>query len=288
MSNLLSSNSILNLNNIFKASKLKNNKEKSQAKNSSVEQLSFSFNKINSPHKNKRPNKNMEIYNKKYKDRLSAKMSNKNINGSITGKNNSLISRRSNSCLKLKFKSKKNDNTFSLNSTLLSPLSKNDDTNRTNRIINFHSSSNRRININKNNYIQLRQINKNCLKNKLLFYFPNCNEINEKKKSSILNLDDFKNKCKIAMMNYKLKMMKNNSNVERKKIEEIKNKKGSLKMKRSISSLLFNKDINLESKINQLINKNKINESKKRNIKSNNSKNNIRKKLIRNASDIFN
>ena len=288
LSNLLSSNSILNLNNIFKANKLKNNKEKKQTKNSSVEQLSFSFNKINLPHKNKRPNKNMEIYNKKYKDRLSAKMSNKNINGSITGKNNSLISRRSNSCLKLKFKSKKNDNTFSLNSTLLSPLSKNDDTNRTNRIINFHSSSNRRININKNNYIQLRQINKNCLKNKLLFYFPNCNEINEKKKSSILNLDDFKNKCKIAMMNYKLKMMKNNSNVERKKIEEIKNKKGSLKMKRSISSLLFNKDINLESKINQLINKNKINESKKRNIKSNNSKNNIRKKLIRNASDIFN
>ena len=134
----------------------------------------------------------------------------------------------------------------------------------------------------------MRQINKNCLKNKLLFYFPNCNEIKEKKKSSILNLDDFKNKCKIAMMNYKLKMMKNNSNVERKKIEEIKNKKGSLKMKRSISSLLFNKDINLESKINQLINKNKINESKKRNINSNNSKNNIKKKLIRNASDIFN
>ena len=294
LSNLLSSNSILNLNNIFKVGNFKHNKDKKKIKNSSAEHLSFSFHKVNTSHKNKRTNKNLEIFNKNNGNELSANNKNKNNNGSMTGKYNSLLSKRSNSCLKLKFKNKKNDNTFSLSSTLLSPLNKNernDDSNSTNKIINFHSTSNRKININKNNnYIQLRQINKNCIRNKLLFYFPNMNEINEKKKSSILNMDEFKNRCKIAMMNFKLKMMKNNSNIERKKIEDIKNKKEQLKMKRSISSLLFNKDVKLEKKINHLINKskNKNNEQRSKNLNSANLRNKIKKKLIRNASDIFN
>ena len=294
LSNLLSSNSILNLNNIFKVGNFKHNKDKKKIKNSSVEQLSFSFHKVNTSHKNKRTNKNLEIFNKNNRNELSANIKNKNINGSMTGKYNSFLSKRSNSCLKLKFKNKKNDNTFSLSSTLLSPLNKNDrndDSNSTNKIINFHSTSNRKININKNNnYIQLRQMNKNCIRNKLLFYFPNMNEINEKKKSSILNLNEFKNRCKIAMMNFKLKMMKNNSNIERKKIGEIKNKKEPLKMKRSISSLLFNKDVKLEKKINHLINKskNKNNEQRTKNLNSANLRNKIKTKLIRNASDIFN
>ena len=294
LSNLLSSNSILNLNNIFKVGNYKNNKEKKKIRNASVEQLSFSFHKINTSHKNKRTNKNAEFYNKKNRNELSAHIKKKNINGSMTGKNNSLISNRSNSCLKLKFKTKKNDNTFSLNSTLLSPVNKNernDDNSRTNKNINFHSASNRRININKkNSYIQLRQINNNCIRNKLLFYFPNWNEAKEKKRLNVLNLEEFKNRCKIAMMNFKLKMMKNSNNMERKKIEEIKSQKETLKMKRSISSLLFNKDVKLERKINHFINKNKnkINEPNDKNINSSNLRNKIKKKLIRNASDIFN
>ena len=233
LSNLLSSNSILNLNNIFKVGNFKHNKDKKKIKNSSVEQLSFSFHKVNTSHKNKRTNKNLEIFNKNNRNELSANIKNKNINGSMTGKYNSFLSKRSNSCLKLKFKNKKNDNTFSLSSTLLSPLNKNDrndDSNSTNKIINFHSTSNRRININKNNnYIQLRQMNKNCIRNKLLFYL-------------------------------------------------------------SISSLLFNKDVKLEKKINHLINKskNKNNEQRTKNLNSANLRNKIKTKLIRNASDIFN
>jgi hypothetical protein len=50
----------------------KNNKEKKKIRNASVEQLSFSFHKINTSHKNKRTNKNAEFYNKKNRNELSA------------------------------------------------------------------------------------------------------------------------------------------------------------------------------------------------------------------------
>jgi serine/threonine protein kinase len=292
LSNLLSSNSILNLNNVFKIghfNSFKNSKEKKKIKNSSMEQ-SFSFNKINSSkyHKNKRTNKNLVANYKKNKKKLSDKIKSKNRNNSLTRKQSSAIPKRNNSCLKLKFKTK-NDKTFSLNSTLLSPLNKNDDSCK-GKNINFQSTSNRRIKINKNaNYIQLRQINKNFIKNKLLFYFPNWHKINSiKKKFSPEKLEELKKKGKIAMRNFKLKMMNNNSRIEKKKIEQMKSKQESMKMKRSISSLLLNNGAKLERKINLYINKNNIDEPKAKKINSINNKNNIRKKLIRNASDIFN
>jgi len=287
LSNLLSSNSILNLNNVFKVGHLKSfkdSKDKKNIRNSSIERQSLSFNKINTSkyHKNKRTNKIIDANYKKHINKLSNKHKK---DGSLSGKHSSLMLKRNNSCLKLKFKNKKIDNTFSLNSTLLSPLNKNDSKSK---IINFHSTTNRRIKINKNNnYIQLRQINKNCLKNKLLFYFPNWNKINSKKKLNLFNIEEFKKQGKIAMRNMKLKMMKDNNSKIEKNIEKIKNKQESFKMKRSISSLLFNKEVKLERKINLFINKNKVNDPKTKKTNSINVKNNIRKKLIRNASDVF-
>ena len=288
LSNLLSSNSILNLNNVFKVGHLKkfqNNNDEKKIKSSSIENHSLSFKKINTSkyHKNKRTNKIIDLNYKKHINKLSPK--NKK-DASLTGKHSSMIPKRNNSCLKLKFKSKKIDNTFSLNSTLLSPLNKNDESSKS-KNINFHSTSNRRIKINKNNkYIQLRQINKNCLKNKLLFYFPNWNNINIKKKLNIFNIQEIKKRGKIAVSNMKLKMMKDNSKIG-KKLEQIENKQESFKMKRSISSLLFNKEVKLERKINLFINKNNVNDPKTKKTNSINVKNNIRKKLIRNASDVF-
>ena len=289
LSNLLSSNSILNLNNIFKVGHIKsfkNSKDLKNIRNSSMEQ-SLSYNKINTSkyHKNKRTNKNMDLNYKKQINKLSHKMKNKK-EGSSTGRHSAILQKRNNSCLKLKFKSKKIDNTFSLNNTLLSPLNKNDDNSKS-KNFNLYSTTNRRIKINQNkNYIQLRQINKNCLKNKLLFYFPNWHKITSKKKFNIFNIQDIKGKGKIALRNQKLKMMKDDSKVG-KKIVEMKSKQESLKMKRSISSLLFNKEVKLERKINAFINKNKVNDPKTKKTNSINVKNNIRKKLIRNASDVF-
>ena len=289
LSNLLSSNSILNLNNIFKVGHIKsfkNSKDLKNIRNSSMEQ-SLSYNKINTSkyHKNKRTNKNMDLNYKKQINKLSHKMKNKK-EGSSTGRHSAILQKRNNSCLKLKFKSKKIDNTFSLNNTLLSPLNKNDDNSKS-KNFNLYSTTNRRIKINQNkNYIQLRQINKNCLKNKLLFYFPNWHKITSKKKFKIFNIQDIKGKGKIALRNQKLKMMKDDSKVG-KKIVEMKSKQESLKMKRSISSLLFNKEVKLERKINAFINKNKVNDPKTKKTNSINVKNNIRKKLIRNASDVF-
>ena len=292
LSNLLSSNSILNLNNVFKIghfNSFKNSKEKKKIKNSSVDQ-SLSFNKINTSkyHKNKRTNKNLVVNYKKNKNKLANNIKSKNGNNSMTGKHSSAVPKRNNSCLKLKFKTKKDDKTFSLNSTLLSPLNRNDDSSKS-KNINFQSTSNRRIKINKNtNYIQLRQINKNFIKNKLLFYFPNFHKINNiKKKFNVEKLEELKKKGKIAMRNFKLKMMNNHSKLEKKKIEQMKSKHESIKMKRSISSLLLNNDGKLERKINLYMNKNKVEDPKTKKPNSINIKNNIRKKLIRNASDIF-
>ena len=127
----------------------------------------------------------------------------------------------------------------------------------------------------------MRQINKNFIKNKLLFYFPNWHKINSiKKKFSPEKLEELKKKGKIAMRNFKLKMMNNNSRIEKKKIEQMKSKQESMKMKRSISSLLLNNGAKLERKINLYINKNNIDEPKAKKINSINNKNNIRKKLI--------
>ena len=288
LSNLLSSNSILNLNSMFKVGHLKNfkdNKDKIIMRNSSIEHKSLSFNKIDTSkcHKNKRTNKIIEANYKKHINKLSHK--NKK-DGSLTGRHSLLLPKRNNSCLKLKFKTKKIDNTFSLNSTLLSPLNKNDESNKS-KIINFHSASNRRIKINKSkNYIQLRQINKNPLKNKLLFYFPNWNNIHGKKQLNMFNLEEFKEKGKIEMENRKLNMMKNNSKIGE-KLDQMKHKQESFKMKRSISSLLFNKEVKLERKINLFINKNKVNEPITKKTNSTNAENNIRKRLVRNASDVF-
>ena len=90
----------------------------------------------------------------------------------------------------------------------------------------------------------------------------------------------------MAMLNFQLKM-KNNSKVEN-KILEMKNKKESMKMKRSISSLLLSNEIKLERKIDNSINNNiKVNEKNNNKINFINAKNNIRKKLIRNSSEIF-
>ena len=289
LSNLLSSNSILNLNNVFKLGHLKsfkNSKDQKNIRNSSIEHQSLSFNKVNTSkyHKNKRTNKIIDANYKKHINKLSHK--NKK-DGSLTGRHSSMMPKRNNSCLKLKFKNKKIDHTFSLNSTLLSPLNKNDENSKS-KIINFHSTTNRRIKINKNNnnYIQLRQINKNCLKNKLLFYFPNMNKINSKKKVNLFNIEEFKKRNKIAVSNMKLKMMKDNNSKIEKNLEKMKNKE-SFKMKRSISSLLFNKEVKLERKINFFINKNKVNDPKTKKTNSINVKNNIRKKLLRNKSDVF-
>ena len=212
LSNLLSSNSILNLNNVFKLNHLKSfkkGKENKKMKNSSIEN-SLSFNKINISkyHKNKRTNKNLVANYKKHLKKPSPNFKSKNASKSLTRKNSSIIPRRNNSCLKLKFQTKLNDNTFSLSSTLLSPINKNDNSTRSKKI-NFNSTSNRKIKINKNNnYIQLRQINKNCIKNKLLFYFPNWNKIKNQKKFNILKIEEFKKKGKILMNNFNLKMKK--------------------------------------------------------------------------------
>jgi hypothetical protein len=274
---------------VFKVGHLKSfkdSKDKKNIRNSSIERQSLSFNKINTSkyHKNKRTNKIIDANYKKHINKLSHK--NKK-DGSLTGRHSSMMPKRNNSCLKLKFKNKKIDHTFSLNSTLLSPLNKNDENSKS-KIINFHSTTNRRIKINKNNnnYIQLRQINKNCLKNKLLFYFPNMNKINSKKKVNLFNIEEFKKRNKIAVRNMKLKMMKDNNSKIEKNLEKMKNKE-SFKMKRSISSLLFNKEVKLERKINFFINKNKVNDPKTKKTNSINVKNNIRKKLIRNKSDVF-
>ena len=289
LSNLLSSNSIMNLNNVFKAGlkRFNNSKEKklSKMKSSSIEQ-SFSFPKSNSPKYNKyrRVNKKCDENYRKYIKRLSNKIKNSDLSGSNNDGKISSIPRRNNSCLKLKFKSKKHDNTFLLNSTLLSPLNKND---HSNIIKNFNSTTNRRIKINKNNnYIQLRQTNKNSIKNKILFYLPNAHKINTKRNFHAFNISDLKNKGKMAILNFQLKM-KNNSKVEN-KILEMKNKKESMKMKRSISSLLLSNEIKLERKIDNSINNNiKVNEKNNNKINFINAKNKIRKKLIRNSSEIF-
>ena len=111
--------------------------------------------------KNQKIKKKCDENYRKYIKRLSNKIKNSDLSGSNNDGKISSIPRRNNSCLKLKFKSKKHDNTFLLNSTLLSPLNKNDDSNI---IKNFNSTTNRRIKINKNNnYIQLRQTNKNSI-----------------------------------------------------------------------------------------------------------------------------
>ena len=112
------------------------------------------------------------------------------------------------------------------------------------------------------------------------------NKINSKKKVNLFNIEEFKKRNKIAVRNMKLKMMKDNNSKIEKNLEKMKNKE-SFKMKRSISSLLFNKEVKLERKINFFINKNKVNDPKTKKTNSINVKNNIRKKLIRNKSDVF-
>ena len=287
LSNLLSSNSILNLNKVLKVGYLKsfrNNKDKRHLKSSSIEQA-FSFNNINISKypKNKRSNKNNIINYGDNSNKLSYNSKSKNA-GFLTGRHSQIILNRNNSSIKLKFKNKTIDNTFSINSTFMSPVNKNI-VNNISKIINFHSNTNRTLKANdkrNNNYIQLRQNKKNILKNKLLFYFPNWKKIDNNKKINYFNIEDMKNNEKFLVRNMKFKMMKNK--IENDK-DKIKNRKDSLQKERSMSNLLSNKEVKFKRKINHFININKLsfkNDKRTNSIVINNSK---REKLIKNLRD---
>ena len=256
LSNLLSSNSILNLNKVFKVGYLnnfRNNKDKKRIKSSSIEQA-FSFNNINISKypKNKRSNKNNINYGEN-SNKISNNTKNK-IYEFSTGRYSQIISDKNNINFKLKFKNKTIDNTFSNNSSFVSPISNRNAHNNIKKFINFHSSTNRGLKINNkrnNKYIKLRQNKKNSLKNKLSFYSPNWKKIDNNNKINYLNIIQLKNNGKFSMRNMKFKMMKNNKENEK---EEIKNRKNPLKKERSMSSLLSNREVKFKRKINHFIN----------------------------------
>jgi hypothetical protein len=234
-------------------------------------------------------NKN-NIINDSFKKKLNQlcyNFSKKDLNGSMSERSPGISSRNKNN-LRIMFKG---DNSYRLNSSLLSPQNKNEHNsiNIKNKV--SPNSTKGFTKIKTNNYIQLRQINKDNSKNILPFHLPNLEKLSNNKRVFIaFNFENFKKKGKINLSNLRFKL-KNKKNEKYFLVN--KQSKSPSKMKRSESTLLFGSQINLGPKINNFINKNHGNKTiEKKNITIMSSDrsncNDLKQKRIRkNASGIF-
>jgi len=286
LSSLLSSNSIVNFNNV----KFLNTKDKKKVKSTSIDNSNSNINNNMSSYGLTQKNNKNNIINencKKKINQLCYDFSKKELNGSMSERSPGITSRNKFN-LRIMFKG---DNSLRLNSSLLSPQNKND-----HNSINIKNKVNPNstkgfTKIKTNNYIQLRQINKENSKNILPFYLPNLEKLsNNKRVFNVFNFENFKKKGKINLSNLRLKL-KNKKNEKYFLVN--KQSQSPSTMKRSESTLLFGSQINLGPKINNFINKNHGN----KNIEKKNSTiissagsnyNDLKEKRIkRNASGIF-
>jgi len=286
LSSLLSSNSIVNFNNV----KFLNTKDKKNVKSTSIDNSNSNINNNMSSYGLTQKNNKNNIINencKKKINQLCYDFSKKELNGSMSERSPGITSRNKFN-LRIMFKG---DNSLRLNSSLLSPQNKND-----HNSINIKNKVNPNstkgfTKIKTNNYIQLRQINKENSKNILPFYLPNLEKLsNNKRVFNVFNFENFKKKGKINLSNLRLKL-KNKKNEKYFLVN--KQSQSPSTMKRSESTLLFGSQINLGPKINNFINKNHGN----KNIEKKNSTiissagsnyNDLKEKRIkRNASGIF-
>ena len=286
LSSLLSSNSIVNFNNV----KFQNTKDKKNVKSTSIDNSNSNINNnMSSYGLTQKTNKNNIINEncKKKINQLCYNFSKKDLNGSMSERSPGITSRNKYN-LRIMFKG---DNSYRLNSSLLSPQNKNE--HNSINIKNKVSPNSTKVftKIKTNNYIQLRQINKDNSKNILPFHLPNLEKLSNNKRVFIaFNFENFKKKGKINLSNLRFKL-KNKKN-EKYFLVNKQNKSPS-KMKRSESTLLFGSQINLGPKINNFINKNHGNktiEKKNSTIMSSDRSNcnDLKEKRIRkNASGIF-
>ena len=285
LSILLSSNSIVNFNYVSKINginKLQNNKDKKvSVRNPSN---NYSTSKVNALNNVSNCNKNNSIIEDEAKKRINQLCYNflsEELLNSNSGRNQ-CMSGRNKSNLKIKLKS---DNSFRLKS--LSPRSNHHDNNSENKKINSNNSIREFKHSKNKDYIQLRQTNIENTNNIFSYYLPNLNKMKENNKLFCqFNYDELKKKGKINLSNLYnfLKNKKKSKKEEKYFILRDKNKINS-KIKRSGSTLLFNSRINLDSKLNNIVNKNHGNN---RNNKNHNKNSTFReKKMKRNSSDIF-
>ena len=286
LSSLLSSNSIVNFNNV----KFQNTKDKKNVKSTSIDNSNSNINNnMSSYGLTQKTNKNNIINEncKKKINQLCYNFSKKDLNGSMSERSPGITSRNKYN-LRIMFKG---DNSYRLNSSLLSPQNKNE--HNSINIKNKVSPNSTKVftKIKTNNYIQLRQINKDNSKNILPFHLPNLEKLSNNKRVFIaFNFENFKKKGKINLSNLRFKL-KNKKNEKYFLVN--KQSKSSSKMKRSESTLLFGSQINLGPKINNFINKNHGNktiEKKNSTIMSSDRSNcnDLKEKRIRkNASGIF-
>ena len=286
LSSLLSSNSIVNFNNV----KFQNTKDKKNVKSTSIDNSNSNINNnMSSYGLTQKTNKNNIINEncKKKINQLCYNFSKKDLNGSMSERSPGITSRNKYN-LRIMFKG---DNSYRLNSSLLSPQNKNE--HNSINIKNKVSPNSTKVftKIKTNNYIQLRQINKDNSKNILPFHLPNLEKLSNNKRVFIaFNFENFKKKGKINLSNLRFKL-KNKKNEKYFLVN--KQSKSPSKMKRSESTLLFGCQINLGPKINNFINKNHGNkkiEKKNSTIMSSDRSNcnDLKEKRIRkNASGIF-
>ena len=286
LSSLLSSNSIVNFNNV----KFQNTKDKKNVKSTSIDNSNSNINNnMSSYGLTQKTNKNNIINEncKKKINQLCYNFSKKDLNGSMSERSPGITSRNKYN-LRIMFKG---DNSYRLNSSLLSPQNKNE--HNSINIKNKVSPNSTKVftKIKTNNCIQLRQINKDNSKNILPFHLPNLEKLSNNKRVFIaFNFENFKKKGKINLSNLRFKL-KNKKNEKYFLVN--KQSKSSSKMKRSESTLLFGSQINLGPKINNFINKNHGNktiEKKNSTIMSSDRSNynDLKEKRIRkNASGIF-
>ena len=250
LSSFLSSNSILNFNGISKFNSFNNipmSKDKKNIQSLSIEHTTSNINK-KSFQTNYIPQKNR---NNSKINKLCYNFSCRDLIGSLSSRNHDIPKRNNNSKLKMKLN---NNNSYCINMIFKSPKSIKKDKKIKPKIEDFNNissknNSHRRININQNNndnYIQLRQTNIKSSNNLLKFYLPNLNKINSNKNLlSGFNLDKFSPKNKVNLNNLCLKFKSKNHF-----LLNNKTKKENSNMKRSGSTLLFNSDIVLESRVN--------------------------------------
>jgi hypothetical protein len=286
LSSLLSSNSIVNYNSV----KFQNTKDRKNVKSTSIDNSNSNVNNNMSSYGLTQKNNKNNIINDSFKKKLNQlcyNFSKKDLNGSMSERSPGISSRNKNN-LRIMFKG---DNSYRLNSSLLSPQSKNEHNsiNIKNKV--DPNSTKGFTKIKTNNYIQLRQISKGNSKHILPFYLPNLEKLsNNKRVFKAFNFENFKKKGKINLSNLRFKL-KNKKNEKYFLVN--KQKSSPSKMKRSESTLLFGSQINLGPKINNFINKNhgyKTIEKKNSTIMSSDRSNcnDLKEKRIRkNASGIF-
>ena len=286
LSSLLSSNSIVNFNSV----KFQNTKDRKNVKSTSIDNSNSNINYNMSSYGLTQKNSKNNILNESCKKKLNQlcfNFSKKDPNGSMSERSPGDSSRNKFN-LRIMFKG---DNSLRLNSSLLSPQTKNE-YNSINIKNKVNPNSTKGFNKIKNsNYIQLRQINKENYKLILPNYLPNLEKLkNNKRTFKAFNFDNFKKKGKINLNNIRLKL-KNKKN-EKYFLVNKQNPSPS-KMKRSESTLLFGSEINLGTKINNFINKNRGNKTieKKNSTNMSSDRSNYKdlkeKRIRRNASGIF-